>query len=137
MQFREQGKQVQCIRSTYSSEHKRSQQKVVAAFDRYATTLPTAEIAALTDQERSELTAWFEARDTEKRALRHASLARTAAGTLTPVADAISAVGKTMSAADAAATWAALDQVAQALRQTGHAKPKAKAKRARAKKAAK
>ena len=129
MQFREQGKQVQCIRSTYSSEHKRSQQKVVAAFDRYATTLPTAEIAALTDQERSELTAWFEAGPETG--------ARTAAGTLTPVADAISAVGKTMSAADAAATWAALDQVAQALRQTGHAKPKAKAKRARAKKAAK
>ena len=34
MQFREQGKKIQCIRSTYDPATKRSHQKVIAAFDR-------------------------------------------------------------------------------------------------------
>ena len=54
MQFREQGKKIQCIRSTYDPASKRSHQKVVAAFDRWADKLPSVEVADLTDAEFGE-----------------------------------------------------------------------------------
>ena len=52
MQFREQGKKIQCIRSAYDPATKRSHQKVIAAFDRWADKLPSDELADLTDAER-------------------------------------------------------------------------------------
>ena len=55
MQFREQGKKIQCIRSTYDPTSKRSHQKVVGAFDRWADKLPSAVLAELTDAERAHL----------------------------------------------------------------------------------
>ena len=66
MQFREQGKKIQCIRSTYDPASKRSHQKVVAAFDRWADKLPSAGLDDLTDAERLELVAWFDARQAVK-----------------------------------------------------------------------
>ena len=55
MQFREQGKKIQCIRSTYDPASKRSHQKVVGAFDRWADKFPSAGLDELTDTERQEL----------------------------------------------------------------------------------
>ena len=66
MQFREQGKKIQCIRSTYDPASKRSHQKVIAAFDRWADKLPSAGFDDLTDAERLELVAWFDARQAVK-----------------------------------------------------------------------
>ena len=66
MQFREQGKKIQCIRSTYDPASKRSHQKVIAAFDRWADKLPSAGLDDLTDAERLELVAWFDARQAVK-----------------------------------------------------------------------
>jgi hypothetical protein len=58
VQFREQGKKIQCIRSTYDPASKRSHQKV---FDHWADKLPSAGLEELTDAERQELAAWFDA----------------------------------------------------------------------------
>ena len=66
MQFREQGKKIQCIRSTYDPASKRSHQKVVASFDRWADKLPSVGLEELTDTERQELAAWFDARQSAK-----------------------------------------------------------------------
>ena len=55
MQFREQGKKIQCIRSTYDPATKRSHQKVVASFNRWADSLPSDGLEGLTEAERAEL----------------------------------------------------------------------------------
>ena len=68
MQFREQGKKIQCIRSTYDPASKRSHQKVVGAFDRWADKLPSVGLERLTDAERQELVAWFEAKQVKRAA---------------------------------------------------------------------
>jgi len=69
MQIREQGKQVQLIRSTYNKELKRSEQKVVVHFARsyiYPSSadgiLSAEQLAVLSDEERGELSAWLSER---------------------------------------------------------------------------
>ena len=123
MQFREQGKKIQCIRSTYDPASKRSHQKVAAAFDRWTDKLPSAGLDDLTDTERQELVAWFEA----KQAKRDASLQQWRVGdaprTLADLADAIRAADA-LTADHAAAVWRGLADVAKALRKAGHPKPK-------------
>ena len=122
MQFREQGKKIQCIRSTYDPATKRSHQKVIAAFDRWADKLPSDELADLTDAERQELAAWFDARQSAKAERMNQYRASTAGQTLADLADAIRAAG-TLTDDQAAAAWRGLADVAKALRKTGHPKP--------------
>ncbi len=123
MQFREQGKKIQCIRSTYDPASKRSHQKVVAAFDRWADKLPSVEVAELTDAERQELAAWFEARQSVKAERMNQYRASSGGRTLSDLADAIRAAG-TLTDDQAAAVWRGLADVAKALRKAGHPKPK-------------
>jgi len=123
MQFREQGKKIQCIRSTYDSASKRSHQKMVAAFDRYADKLPSAELEGLTAAERQELGVWFNARQAVKTEQMNQYRVMSAASSLAQLGQSIKAMGEAMTDAEAAATWSALADVAKALRKAGHPKP--------------
>ena len=123
MQFREQGKKIQCIRSTYDPASKRSHQKVVGAFDRWADKLPFAGLEELTDAERQELAAWFDARQSAKAERMNQYRASIGGQTLADLADAIRAAG-TLTDDQAAAVWRGLADVAKALRKAGHPKPK-------------
>ena len=123
MQFREQGKKIQCIRSTYDPTAKRSHQKVVAAFDRWADKLTSVELIDLTYAERQELTTWFEARQSVKAERMNQYRVASAALSLVQLGASIKAMGEAMSDAEAAATWSALADVAKALRKAGHPKP--------------
>ena len=128
MQFREQGKKIQCIRSTYDPASKRSQQKVVASFDRWADKLPSAGLEELTDTERQELAAWFDARQSAKAERMNQYRASIGGQTLADLADAIRAAG-TLTDDQAAAVWRGLADVGKALRKAGHPKPKPKRER--------
>jgi hypothetical protein len=123
VQFREQGKKIQCIRSTYDPASKRSHQKVVAAFDRWADKLPSSGLEGLTDAERQELAAWFDARQSAKAERMNQYRASVGGQTLAELADAIRAAG-TLTDDQAAAVWRGLADVAKALRKAGHPKPK-------------
>lgn len=123
MQFREQGKKIQCIRSTYDPASKRSHQKVVASFDRWADKLPSVGLEELTDTERQELAAWFDARQVKARANRQQWRVSDAPRALSDLAEAIRAAD-TLDAAHAAKIWAGMADVAKALRKAGHPKPK-------------
>lgn len=123
MQFREQGKKIQCIRSTYDPASKRSHQKVVATFDRWADKLPSAGLEELTDAERQQLAAWFDARQSAKAERMNQYRASVGGQTLADLADAIRAAG-TLTDDQAAAVWRGLADVAKALRKAGYPKPK-------------
>lgn len=124
MQFREQGKKIQCIRSFYDPVSKRSRQKLVAAFDRYSDKFPSVEIAELTEAERQELATWFEARQAVKAERLNQYHVMSATATLVELAQSIRATGAAMTDSEAAATWSALSGVAKSLRKVGHPKPK-------------
>jgi methylphosphotriester-DNA--protein-cysteine methyltransferase len=124
MQFREQGKKIQCIRSTYDSVNKRSHQKVVATFDRSVEKVPYAELATLSNVEHEELATWFEARQLLKAERMNELRVMSAASTLAQLAASIDVTGAAMTDSQAAATWRALNDVMKALRRTGHPKPK-------------
>ena len=126
MQFREQGKKIQCIRSTYDPATKRSHQKVVTTFDRWADKLPSDGLADLTDGERQELVAWFEARQSVKAERLNQYRVRSAVLTLQELAQSIKATGAAMTDSEAALTWNALAAVGKALRKAGHSKPQRK-----------
>ncbi len=123
MQFREQGKKIQCIRSTYDPASKRSHQKVVASFNRWVDSLPSAVLEVLTEAERAELVAWFDARQAKARASRQQWRVGDAPRTLADLAEAIRAAD-TLTAEHAAKIWAGLADVAKALRKAGYPKPK-------------
>ena len=123
MQFREQGKKIQCIRSTYDPASKRSNQKVIASFERWADKLPSAGLDDLTDAERLELVAWFDARQAAKAEHMNQYRARSGGRTLADLAESIRAAG-TLTDDQAAAVWRGLADVAKALRKAGHPKPK-------------
>lgn len=123
MQFREQGKKIQCIRSTYDPASKRSHQKVVASFDRWADKLPSVGLEELTDTERQELAAWFDARQAKAQANRQQWRVSDAPRALSDLVEAIRAAD-TLDAAHAAKIWAGLADVGKALRKAGHPKPK-------------
>lgn len=123
MQFREQGKKIQCIRSTYDPASKRSYQKVVASFNRWADSLPSDELKGLTEAERAELVEWFAARQAKAQASRQQWKVGDAPRTLADLAESIRAVD-TLTADHAAKIWAGMADVAKALRKAGHPKPK-------------
>lgn len=123
MQFREQGKKIQCIRSSYDPAAKRSHQKVVAAFDRYSDKVPSDDVIDLTEEEQQELAVWFGQRQASRVASRSQYRVRSGGQTLDDLAQAISAA-ESLTAEQAAAVWHGLAEVAKALRKVGHSKPK-------------
>lgn len=123
MQFREQGKKIQCIRSAYDPASKRSHQKVVGAFDRWADKLPSAGLEDLTDAERQELAGWFDAKQAKRAASRQQWKLGDGPQSLADLADSIRSA-ESLTDAQAAAMWQGLADVAKALRKAGHPKPK-------------
>ena len=123
MQFREQGKKIQCIRSTYDPATKRSHQKVVASFNRWADSLPSDGLEGLTEAERAELVEWFAAKQAKAQASRQQWKVGDAPRALSDLAEAIRAADA-LDAAHAAKIWAGMADVAKALRKAGHPKPK-------------
>lgn len=124
MQFREQGQKIQCIRSAYDPASKRSHQKLVAAFDKWADKIPSAESEKLTEAEQHELATWFSARQAAKADSQSKYRVSTGGSLLVGLAEAIQANSNELTEAQAAAIWQGLDKVAKALRKAG--KPKAK-----------
>lgn len=124
MQFREQGKKIQCIRSTYDPATKRSHQKVVGAFDRFADKLPSAGLEELTEAERQELASWFDARQSSKARQLNQFRVLMAANSLADLGAAIHSAADTLTDDQAAALWRGLADVGKALRKAGHPKPK-------------
>ena len=124
MQFREQGKKIQCIRSTYDPASKRSHQKVVAVFDRWTDSLSSVVVADLTALERLDLAVWFKARQSVKAEQMNQHRVTSAALTLMQLGESIKAIGVAMTDSEAALTWSALADIAKALRKAGHPKPK-------------
>lgn len=96
MQIREQGKKIQCIRSTYDPASKRSHQKLVGAFDRWADKLTSVRLEGLTDAEQQELGVWFDARQTVKAEQMNQYRVMSAASLLVQLGDSIKATGATM-----------------------------------------
>jgi len=122
MQFREQGKKIQCIRSAYDPASKRSHQKVVAAFDRWADKLESVDLTELTEGERQELAAWFGARQAVRAESTNKWRARSGGQTLADLAESIRAA-ESLTDDQAAAIWQGLADVAKAMRKAGHPKP--------------
>jgi hypothetical protein len=123
MQFREQGRKIQCIRSTYNPATKRSDQRVIASFPNYVDE-PPAELGELSEAEREELKAWFGARKSAQEASRNKFSSQMAGATLTYLAKAIEAAGKEMTPAEVEAVWKGLHAVTVAMRRHGHKKAK-------------
>lgn len=122
MQFREQGRKVQCIRSAYDPAVKRSHQKVVASFDRWAVELPP--LPELTDSERVEASEWFAARQAAKAERANRYRASYGGQTLAELAEAIQTAGTDLTPEQAASIWQGMAAVGKALRKAGHPKPK-------------
>ena len=118
MQFREQGKKIQCIRSTYDPASKRSHQKVVASFGRWSDSLPSAGLEELTEAERAELVEWFAAKQAKAQASRQQWKVGDAPRTLADLAESIRAAD-TLTADHAAKIWAGMGELAKALRKAG------------------
>ena len=83
----------------------------------------TKPLEELTDAERQELAAWFDARQSAKAERMNQYRASIGGQTLADLADAIRA-GGTLTDDQAAAVWRGLADVAKALRKAGHPKPK-------------
>lgn len=130
MQIREQGKRIQCIRATYDPSIKRSRQTVVASFSRWADKLPSAELAALTDDERAEVSAWW----AEYRRKSESSLmlytVRSMARTLAAQADALTAAAAAvtelpaLTVAQSDELWEQIARLQKALKKAGHPRPR-------------
>lgn len=110
MQFREQGRKIQCIRSTYDPTSRRSHQKVVATFSRWADRILSAYTADLTEEERSELAIWFEARKSSKAEQK----AMDTASNLVRLSEWIK-VQRAMTDVEVEEVWSALDKVTESL----------------------
>lgn len=120
MQIREQGKQVQLIRSTYDKDKKRNVAKVVTHFPRYTDENPSADVwGVLTDEEKVQLQEWLDERAAKKAETdknRSARIAPNIVGGLIPAAD-------LMTPEVAAQVWEQLGKLQKALKKAGHKRP--------------
>lgn len=125
MQFREQARKIQCIRTVYDKSIGRGRQVVVATLPRWSTGTPPDDVMAkLTEGEREQLTDLLAKRKAESEESNTRYTAMSADSWLATLAKAISG-GQTLKPEQAAAIWQGMGEVAKALRKAGHAKPKA------------
>lgn len=133
MQIREQGRKIQCIRSTYDPAIKRSRQTVVASLPLYCERPVREQLPELTDDEAAQLITWWEAR----RERWVARSARVRVGMLGQgLEDMVMAVelaaDGTLSAEQAAQAWEQIARLQKALKKAGHPRPKRPAPAAKA-----
>ncbi len=127
MQIRVQGQKIQCIRSTYDSEIKRSRQSVVATLPRWADKMPSDGfgIENLTDSELAELQAWLDAKRADREANDSAYGVRYAHNRIAEIADYVVS-GKAddvLSADQAAKIWESIGKLQAAMKKAGHPRP--------------
>ena len=128
MQIREQGKQVQLIRSPYDPAKKRCVQKVAHTFERQHSYLSddvnkylsAEQVADLSDDEKKTLSAWLKVRADKRMAYDREAAIRYAHIHIISAADAISSDG--VSADQAAIMWEAMDRLGKSLKKAGHPK---------------
>lgn len=126
MQFRVQARRVQCIRATYDPSVKRARQVVVASFSRWSDSIPTDEVADLTDQERAELATWWAEQRAEQGArLRQAGFYSLGLRLGAMADDVEQAADGELSAEQAAAAWEQIARLQKALKRAGFPRPKA------------
>ena len=133
MQIREQGRQVQLIRSPYDSTKKRCVQKVVHTFkqqysylsDDITKYLSAEQVADLSDDEKKTLSDWLKARADKTSADDRKYSISGADRQISKSADAISSDG--VSAEQAAKIWEAIEKLSKALRKSGHPRSATKA----------
>ena len=133
MQIREQGQQVQLIRSPYDSTKKRCVQKVAHTFkkrssyssDDITEYLSAEKIADLSDSEKKTLSDWLKDRadkktaDDRKNSIIHAYI------NISKLADAI--LSDYVSAEQAEKIWLAIEKLSKALKKSGHPRSSLKA----------
>ncbi len=127
MQIRVQGQKIQCIRSVYDSEIKRSRQSVVATLPRWADKMPSDGFGVenLTESERAELQAWLDAKRADREANDLTYGVRYAHSRIAEIADYV-ASGKAddvLSADQAARIWESIGKLQAAMRKAGHPRP--------------
>ena len=127
MQFRIQGQRIQCIRSTYDSEIKRSRQKVVASFDKWTDKMPSAGLDDFTDEEREELAAWLSQRAEEQTAASKVTALLIAESSIARISAAVASEHalEVLDEALAARVWTEIIELQKALRKAGYPRPKA------------
>lgn len=129
MQIREQGKQVQLIRSPYNPVKKRCVQKVVHTFkqqyeyksDDVSLYLSASQLADFTDVEKSELSAWLKKQKDDKTKEDRARTILLADVNLGRLANAVEMDAITVE--KAAEIWASISILTKALKKAGHPKP--------------
>ena len=134
MQIREQGRQVQLIRSPYDPTKKRCVQKVVHTFQqRYSYApdnlniyLSDEQLADLSDDEKKTLSDWMKKKADKRKTDDRLYSIRLADSNIIKSADAISAVG--VDAEKASTIWAAIEKLSKVLKKAGHPKGKSKGK---------
>lgn len=132
MQFRIQARRVQCIRATYDPAIQRSRQVVVASFNRWSDSIPTDEVAALTDAERAKLASWWSAHRAAQDALfRQVNLTQLGLRLAELVEDVENAADGELSAVTAETAWEQLARMQKALKRAGFPRPTKAAKPAR------
>lgn len=120
MQFREQGRKIQCVRATYDTQAKRTHQRVIASFDRHADEVPATGLEDLTAAELKQLAAWLDdVRQAKRQAIAHDRIVGVP-GELVLLVDAINSNGIDLD--QAASILASLDLVKKAIKRTLSAK---------------
>jgi hypothetical protein len=126
MQIREQGRQVQLIRSPYDSTKKRCVQKVVHTFkqqyrylsDDITKYLSADQVSDLSDDEKKTLSDWLRAKSDKESADDRKTSINLADWRISQSADAISSDG--VSAEQATKIWEAIEKLSKALKRSGH-----------------
>ena len=130
MQIRVQGRKIQCIRSEYDPEIKRSRQRVVATLDSWADKMPSAGLEALTDAERAQLADYLAPKAAEREEQTTRYTLETLDRGVTRLVEAVERGGEEGLAPEVAArTWEAIQRLQKALKKAGHPKPAPQAKR--------
>lgn len=130
MQIRVQGRKIQCIRSAYDPETKRSRQRVVATLDSYAVKMPSSGLDNLTDAERAQLSDYLAPRAAEREESTLQYTLETLDRGVERLADAVERGGEDRLQAEVAErTWAAIARLQKSLKKAGHPKPTPPAKR--------
>lgn len=117
MQIREQGKQIQLIRSTYNPEKKRCEAKVIGHLNRWSDEKPSDDLLAiLSDEERAELDKFLSDRADEKASANRMLYARVVGSTFSSLCDSVAV----MTPEQAAQAYEGMDRLKKALRKAGH-----------------
>jgi len=127
MQFREKGRKLQCIRSEYIPERKRTVGRIVASQDKYLTTVSNEVCQQLEKEEFDSLKKYLSNREEKRTADKLEFRLSYLDGMLNETVEAleVDSIRNGLSTEQAARIWAAHERLSKALRRHGFKKPKA------------